>query len=93
MYILMHPDGAEGTHKYPGAEIWMYDMLKNVNVFEKYLLSCPRLTIEVSEDKSPWIFATNVEMNIDVYDALTGKYLRTLVRTFGQETPLNPVFC
>ena len=86
MYILMHPDGEEGTHKYPGAEIWVYDVKQRKRV-KKIPLQLPALTIEVSEDKSPWLFATNVEMNIDVYDALSGKYIKTL-SDFGQETPL-----
>ncbi len=86
MYILMHPDGAEGTHKYPGAEIWVYDVKQRKRV-KKIPLKLPALTVEVSEDKSPWLFATNVEMNIDVYDALTGEYIKTL-SDFGQETPL-----
>lgn len=26
LYVLMHPDGTEGSHKSPAAEIWVYDM-------------------------------------------------------------------
>jgi len=26
MYVLMHPDGREGSHKNPAAEIWVYDL-------------------------------------------------------------------
>ncbi|HUH40056.1 MAG TPA: amine dehydrogenase large subunit [Castellaniella sp.] len=26
MYIFMHPDGQEGSHKNPAAEIWVYDL-------------------------------------------------------------------
>ncbi len=86
MYLLMHPEGAEGTHKNPGVEIWVYDMKKRKRS-HKIALNLPGLTIEVSEDKSPRLFVTNVEMNIDVYDALSGEHLNT-ISDFGQETPL-----
>ena len=86
MYLLMHPEGEEGSHKYPGAEIWVYDV-KNKKRVNRIALKMPGLTIEVSEDKAPYLYVTNVEMNIDVYDALSGDYLRTL-SNFGQETPL-----
>lgn len=26
LYVLMHPDGEEGTHKNPAAEIWVFDL-------------------------------------------------------------------
>ncbi|NKB37757.1 MAG: amine dehydrogenase [Gammaproteobacteria bacterium] len=86
MYLLMHPEGEEGTHKNPGAEVWVYDVKKRKRT-QRIPLKLPGLTIEVSKDNSPRLFVTNVEMNIDVYDALSGEYLKTL-SDFGQETPL-----
>lgn len=61
--------------------------MKNRKRVKKIPLQMPGLTLEVSKDKSPWLYVTNVEMNIDVYDALSGKHIRTL-SSFGQETPL-----
>ncbi len=86
MYLLMHQDGKEGTHKDPGSEIWVFDVKKRKRL-NRIALEMPGLVIELSQDKSPWLFVTNVEMNIDVYEAKTGKYIRTL-SNFGQQTPL-----
>lgn len=85
MYLLMHQDGAEGTHKNPGTEVWVYDV-KNRKRIRKIPLQLPGLVVELSGDKSPWLFVTNVDMNIDVYDAVSGKHLKTM-SDFGQETP------
>jgi methylamine dehydrogenase heavy chain len=86
MYFLMHENGAEGTHKNPGMEVWVFDA-KNRKRVNRIPLQLPGLVIELSQDNSPWLYVTNVEMNIDVYDAISGKYVRTL-SDFGQETPL-----
>jgi methylamine dehydrogenase heavy chain len=86
MYVLMHKDGAEGTHKYPGMEVWVFD-IKNRKRVNRIPLQLPGIVIELSQGKSPWLYVTNVEMNIDVYDAVSGKHIRTL-SNFGQETPL-----
>ncbi len=86
MYLLMHKDGAEGTHKNPGMEVWVFDV-KNKKRVRRIGLQMPGLVVEVSQDKSPWLYVTNVEMNIDVYEATSGKYVRTL-SDFGQETPM-----
>lgn len=32
LYVQMHPDGAEGTHKNPAAEIWTFDLQKRRRV-------------------------------------------------------------
>ncbi len=86
MYLLMHEGGAEGTHKNPGSEVWVFDV-KNKKRVKRIPLKIPGIVVELSQDKSPYLFVTNVEMNIDVYDALSGKHIRTM-SDFGQETPL-----
>ncbi len=86
MYVLMHKEGKEGSHKNPGSEIWVFDVSgkKRVN---RIALKLPGIAIELSQDKSPWLYVTNVKMNIDVYEAKTGKFIRSLT-DFGQETPM-----
>ena len=79
------PDGAK-PHKDPGSEIWVFDVKKRKRL-NRIALEMPGLVVELSQDKSPWLFVTNVEMNIDVYEANTGRYIRSL-SDFGQETPL-----
>ena len=45
----------------------------------------PVLSFNLTRDDE-LLIATNVDMNIDVYDAASGKLQRTL-SDFGQETP------
>ena len=48
-------------------------------------MTTPVMTIALTRDDE-LLVATTVEMNVDVYDALSGEFLRTLT-DFGQETP------
>jgi methylamine dehydrogenase heavy chain len=86
LYVLMHKDGYEGSHKDPGIEVWVYDTdaRRRVNRIEMQL---PVISIEVTRDDEPLLVATNINMEIDVYDAGDGEHLRT-IGNFGQETPL-----
>lgn len=86
MYILMHEHGVEGSHKNPGTEVWVYDTAKRKRV-ERVKLKNPGLSIELTRDKHPLLLVVNTDMNVDVYEADSGKYLRTFSH-FGQETPL-----
>ena len=86
LYVLMHPGGAEGTHKDPGVEIWVVDPRSRSRI-NRIPLRLPVVSIAMTRDEAPLLVATNVEMNIDVYDAGTGRFLRTL-SDFGQQTPL-----
>lgn len=85
LYVLMHPDGGDGTHKNPGVEAWVFDTESKQRI-DRIELRLPALTIALTRDAKPLLVATNVEMAIDVYDAASGEHLRTIA-DFGQETP------
>ncbi len=84
LYVMMHSDGREGSHKDPASEIWVVDTAKK-SVSRRIELEMPVITIALTRDDE-LLVATTVEMNIDVYDANSGERLRTL-SGFGQETP------
>ncbi|MBT8079936.1 MAG: amine dehydrogenase [Gammaproteobacteria bacterium] len=84
LWITMHPDGGDGTHKFPGFEIWVVD-LEDESVARRIPMQTPVLSFDVTRDDK-LLVATTVEMNIDVYDAQSGDLLRTL-SDFGQQTP------
>ena len=86
MYVLMHPGGMEGSHKDPGVEVWAFDPESQARL-ARIPLRMPALVVEVTRGERPLLVATNVNMNLDVYDAVSGEFLRTLA-DFGQETPL-----
>ena len=86
IYFLMHPEGKEGSHKDPGVEVWVFDPATQSRV-DRIELALPAISIAVTGDSSPLLVATNINMEIDVYDARSGEQQRTL-GNFGQETPL-----
>ena len=85
LYILMHPEGKEGTHKDPGVEVWVFDTKAKRRV-DRIELQLPAISIGMTRDDNPLLVATNINLEIDVYDAKRGEHLRTL-GGFGQETP------
>ena len=87
LYVTMHPEGREGSHKDPGVEVWVYDPVKRTRL-ARLPLQIPGLSIALTRDKEqPLLIVTTVEMKLDVYDAGSGELLRTL-DGFGQLTPI-----
>ncbi len=86
LYVLMHPDGKEGSHKDGGPEVWVYDVAKQMRV-QRMVLKTWGISIEATRGKKPLLLVTNAEMSVDVYDAQAGKHLRNIAE-FGQETPI-----
>lgn len=87
LYFMMHPEGYDGSHKDPGVEVWVFDSETGRRV-NRIALELPGLSINVTRDDEPLLVVSNVNMQIDVYDATSGEHLRTLA-DFGQETPLT----
>ena len=85
-YILMHPDGHDGTQNHGGSEVWVFDAKKRQRV-GRYPLQSWGLTLGVGKGESPLLMVTTGEMALEVYDAKNGDYLRT-IQDAGQETPL-----
>ncbi len=85
LYILMHPDGYNGSHKDGGPEIWVFD-LQNRERLARIELKTWGVSVMVTQDEAPLLVVTNAEMALDVYQAATGEYLRTL-GPHSQETP------
>ena len=83
MYVLMHPEGYEGSHKDGGPEMWTIDPAKR-EVINKLELNTWGVSIMATHGEQPYVLVTNAEMQVDVYQ--NGKYVRTLA-PFGQETP------
>ena len=86
-YILMHPDGADGTQGAGGAEVWVFDPAKKARV-QRIALQEWGLSLTVSRGKNPLLMVTNpVDMSMETYDAQTGEFQRKMV-DLGMETPL-----
>jgi methylamine dehydrogenase heavy chain len=77
LYAIMHRGGPE-THKDPGREVWVYDLERHARV-QKITMQHDSGSILVSRDAKPLLFSIFIESNIlDVYDAASGRHLRTV---------------
>lgn len=85
IYLLMHPEGYEGSHKDPGVEVWVYDPATQARV-DRIQLDTPLISINVTRDKQPLLIGTNINLTIDVYDIGSGDYQRT-IDDIGSQTP------
>lgn len=85
-YVLMHPQGFDGSHSSPGSELWVFDLRARKRL-RRIALTQGGLSVGVGTGPDPLLLVTNPEMNLDVYRAATGQLQRTL-RGLGQETPL-----
>ena len=80
-YILMHPDGEEGSHKNGGGEVWVFDAAAQERT-ARIPLPNWGISIAVSNAERPLLLVTNGKMALETYDALSGEFVKTLaVRT------------
>ncbi len=86
-YLIMHPDAKDGSYQGGGPEVWVFDAAKKQRV-QRIPMNAWGLSLAVSRGKKPLLMVTNpIDMSMEVYDALSGKFVRTITG-FGQETPL-----
>jgi methylamine dehydrogenase heavy chain len=77
LYSLMHKGGVD-SHKDPGKEIWVYDLATKARV-QRIETANLASAIQVSSDTEPLLFTVFIESpGLDVYDARSGKHLRTV---------------
>ena len=77
LYSIMHQGGPE-THKDPGKEVWVYDLARQRRV-QRIALKSPAGSIQVTRDDKPLLFAAFIgSTTLEVYDAKTGRYLRSV---------------
>ncbi len=77
LYAIMHRGGLE-THKDPGKDVWVFDVSTGKRV-QQFALKSLASSIQLSSDEKPLLFSIFIEAaNLDVYDAASGKWLRTV---------------
>lgn len=77
LYVLMQPDGAEGSHKNGGSEIWVIDVKKQTRI-ERFELKTWGISIEATDSDPGYLVVTNADMDLDVYDSKSGQLIRTI---------------
>ena len=76
LFVLFHK-GEPGSHKGGGPEVWVYDPKRKQRV-NRFVLETWGVSIEVTRGDQPLLVVTNADMNLDVYDAGTGQWLRMI---------------
>ena len=76
-YVAMHRGGIN-SQKDPGEEIWVYD-INSQQRLARYEVKTPVTTMAVSQDDEPLLYTAFFEKpQLEIYDALSGKHLRTV---------------
>jgi|TARA_R110002124_G_C8972322_1_gene515269 methylamine dehydrogenase heavy chain len=82
LYILMNPEGKEGSHKDGGTEVWVIDPVKKARV-GRIPLQGQGFSIEVTREEKPRLVVARPDAVIDVYDAVSGDLIHSLGATVG----------
>jgi methylamine dehydrogenase heavy chain len=73
----MMPDGYQGSHKDPATEVWYFDSAAKKRK-QRIALKVPAIAIDVVDGDTPLLLVVNVEASLDIYDATSGEYLRSI---------------
>jgi methylamine dehydrogenase heavy chain len=84
LYVLMHADGGEGTHKNGGSEVWIFDAAKGERL-ARVELARWGVALGMSSAADPMLLVTGAEPVVDVYQA-DGAHIKTLA--IQADTPL-----
>lgn len=85
-YIIMNPDGHDGSQTHGGSQVWVFDVNKKQRIKTIDIPSWA-VSIALTRGKEPLLVVTNGEMNLDIYNAHSGKLEQTF-SDFGNVTPL-----
>lgn len=78
LYVLMNPKGGEGSHKDGGTEAWVVDP-KAKTLVRRIPLRNHSISIEATRQEKPLLVASRPDGSLDIYDAATGAFVRTIV--------------
>ena len=83
LYVLMHPDGKDGTHKNGGGEVWVYDVKSKKRVRKIALKNWGISLGMTGGDGRQIMTVVNADLGIDIYDAKTGDYLNAIAASLS----------
>ena len=86
LYVLMNPAGREGSHKDGGTEVWVFDPVKHTRL-SRIVLRAQSTAVAVTHEDVPHLVLTRADGVVDIYDAGTGVFVRTL----GATVAYNPI--
>lgn len=77
IYLLMQPEGKEGSHKDGGSEVWVVDVATKQTI-KRITLKNWSVSIEITGGETPYLVASNINSDLDVYDASSGEFMRVI---------------
>jgi methylamine dehydrogenase heavy chain len=82
LFVVMAPNGEEGSHKSGGSEVWVLD--PNAKRLSRRIeLPDGGLSITVTRSDPAYLVVTNANMSLDVFDPLSGEHLRNIILGIG----------
>jgi methylamine dehydrogenase heavy chain len=97
LYVIMQPNGADGTHKKGGPEVWVFDVATHAKV-ATIKLKTPAASIALTSEAEPRVVVAAAPpdnplgLTLDTYDAKTGAALGSLpLGPFGGTPVIFPV--
>ncbi|WP_426357474.1 amine dehydrogenase large subunit [Pseudocolwellia sp. HL-MZ19] len=86
IYIIMNPEGFDGSQTHGGTEVWVFDPIKKKRISK---ISVPNWAVSVAltRGKEPLLVVTNGEMALDIFNPRTGELIQN-INGFGNITPL-----
>jgi methylamine dehydrogenase heavy chain len=85
-YLIMQPDGYDGSQTHGGTQVWVYDIKKKQRI-KVIDIAKGALSIALTRGKKPMMVITNGELTLDVYDPKSGELIQN-ISDFGNVTPL-----
>lgn len=77
LYVLMNPNGDEGTHKDGGTEVWLIDPQTQA-LIRRIPLAIRALSIAVTQEAQPSLTVIGIDRALRVYNPETGTLTATL---------------
>ena len=77
LYVLMHPNGYNGSHKSGGSEVWVFDAASGRRL-ARHVLKNWGISIEATLNDDPSLVVTNDKFQLDVYQAGSGQWVRMI---------------
>ena len=90
IYLIMHKDGFDGSHKSGGTEVWVFNPDTQRRV-QRFKLKEWGVSIEVTRGKNPYLVVTNGDMQLDIYRANTGEWIKMIGGTAAMPFNLHAV--
>ena len=78
LYVLMNPNGSDGSHKDGGGEVWVFDAAAKQRIMRIPLPNWG-ISIGVSNAEQPLLVVTNGELELETYNTATGEMVKTLI--------------